>query len=80
MLPSSVGLRHQDPDNFYSEGYQHFGIRGPSGAGHETRDEGDLSNIVLTRQAARNLAGTVLRRTWINSSTKAMKRMTRPPL
>lgn len=69
VLPSSVGVRHQDPDNFYSEGYQHFGIRGPSGAGHETRDEVDLSNIVLTRQAARNLAGTVLRRTWINSTT-----------
>lgn len=69
VLPSSVGVRHQDPDNFYADGYQHFGIRGPTGAGHENRDEVDLSTLVLTRQAARNLAGAVLRRTWINSTT-----------
>lgn len=69
VLPSSVGVKHQDPDNFYSEGYQHFGVRGPTGAGHENRSEVDLSTLVLTRQAARNLAGSVLRRTWINSTT-----------
>ncbi len=73
VLPSSVGVRHQDPDNFYADGYQHFGIRGPTGAGHENREEVDLSTLVLTRQAARNLAGAVLRRTWINSTTYEME-------
>jgi len=65
-LPTSVGVRHQDPDNQYADGYQHFGLRGPSGVSHKNEQELDLSNIVLTRKEARNLAATVLRRSWIN--------------
>jgi len=68
-LPTSIGVRHQDPDNQYTDGYQHFGLRGPASADHENRQELDLSNLVLTRKQARNLAATYMRRAWINSTT-----------
>lgn len=68
-LPTSIGIRHQDPDNAYADGYQHFGIRNPNAGDNENRQEFDLSNLVLTRKQARNLAGTVMRRTWVNSRT-----------
>lgn len=68
-LPTSIGIRHQDPDNQYADGYQHFGLRGPSAADHENRQELDLSNLVLTRKQARNLATTYMRRSWINSTS-----------
>lgn len=67
-LPTSIGIRHQDPDNLYADGYQHFGVRNPSGVEHENRQEFDLSNLVLTRSAARNLAATLMRRAHINST------------
>lgn len=65
-LPTSVGIRHQDPDNQYADGYQHFGLRNPQGVAHQNEQELDLSNVVLTRKEARNLATTVMRRAWIN--------------
>ena len=65
-LPTSVGVRHQDKDNQYADGYQHFGLRSPQGVSHQNEQELDLSNIVLTRKEAKNLAATVLRRSWIN--------------
>lgn len=65
-LPTSIGIRHQDPDNIYASGYQHFGIRNPGGVSHRNEREIDLSNIVITRKEARNLATTMLRRAWIN--------------
>lgn len=65
-LPTSIGIRHQDPDNQYADGYQHFGLRNPSGIEHQNEQEFDLSNIVLTRKEARNLATTTMRRAWIN--------------
>lgn len=68
-LPTSIGIRHQDPDNLYADGYQHFGLRNPSAAEHENRQELDLSNLVLTRKQARNLAATYMRRAWINSTS-----------
>lgn len=71
-LPTSVGVRHQDPDNRYADGYQQFGLRNPLGIRHENRQEIDLSNVVLTRKEARNLAATVLRRAWINRRTFRM--------
>lgn len=67
-LPTSIGIRHQDPDNAYADGYQHFGLRNPSGVDHENRQELDLSNLVMTRKQARNLAGTLMRRAWVNGT------------
>ncbi len=65
-MPTSVGVRHQDPDNRYADGYQHFGLRNPSGVDYRNEVELDLSNLVLTRKEARNLAATHLRREHIN--------------
>lgn len=66
-LPTSIGIRHQDPDTQYTEGYQFYGIRNPSASDSENRQEIDLSNLVLTRKQAANLAGTLMRRAYINS-------------
>jgi hypothetical protein len=66
-LPSSVGIKHQDPDTYYTEGYQFYGLRNPSASDAENRQEVDLSNLVLTRKQAANLAGTLMRRAYINS-------------
>jgi hypothetical protein len=71
-LPTSIGVRHQDPDNQYADGYQQFGLRNPRGVRHENRQEIDLSNLVLSRKDARNLAATTLRRAWINRRTFRM--------
>lgn len=68
-LPTSVGVRHQDPDNAYAAGYQHFGLRSPTGVDWQNHSDIDLSNLVLTRKEARNLATTLLRRAWLNSTT-----------
>jgi hypothetical protein len=65
-LPTSVGIRHQDPDNLYADGYQHFGLRNPGGVDHQNEQEVDLSNLVLTRKQAREIATTLLRRAWVN--------------
>lgn len=66
-LPTSIGIRHQDPDTQYTEGYQLYGVRNPSASDAENRQEIDLSNLVLTRKQAANLAGTLMRRAYINS-------------
>ncbi|MFY9342230.1 MAG: phage tail protein [Planctomycetota bacterium] len=63
-LPTFVGVRHQDPDNGYADGYQSFGLRTPATA--ENGMDLDLTNVVLTRKQARELAQTVLRRAHIN--------------
>lgn len=68
-LPTSLGVRHQDPDNQFADGYQSFGLRNPDGVDHENVQELDLSNLVLTRKDARNLASTTLRRAWVNRRT-----------
>lgn len=68
-LPTSMGIRHQDPDNQFADGYQHFGLRNPFGFEWENDAEFDLSNVVLTRKDARNLATTTLRRAHINART-----------
>jgi hypothetical protein len=65
-LPTSIGIRHQDPDNQFAAGYQHFGLRNPAGVHHQNEQEIDLSNVVLSRKEARNLASTILRRAWVN--------------
>lgn len=65
-LPTKVGVRHQDPDNQYADGYQFFGLRNPEGVEHVNEQELDLSQMVLSRQEAANLAATVLRRSWVN--------------
>jgi hypothetical protein len=69
FLPTSMGVSFQDPDNVYGDGYQHFGLRNPDGAGHQNDQETGLETLVLTRQQARNLAGTLLRRLHMNSRT-----------
>jgi hypothetical protein len=68
-LPTKIGVRHQDPDNLYAAGYQFFGLRNPEGVDHTNEQELDLSQMVLTRREAANLAATVLRRSWVNRRT-----------
>lgn len=65
-LPTAVGIVHQDPDNQFADGYQSFGLRNPSGVTWENQAEFNLSNVVLSRKEARNLAATSLRRAHIN--------------
>lgn len=68
-LPTSVGVRHQDPDAGYALGYQPFGMRHPAGPRAENRHEIDARQLVLTRKQARNLAATALRRAHVNRRT-----------
>lgn len=65
-MPTSVGIRFQDPDQFYSTGYEHFGLRNPSGSDHTNEQIIDLSSTVLTRRECKDLSSTILRRAWIN--------------
>jgi hypothetical protein len=65
-LPTKLGVRHQDPDNQYADGYQFFGIRNPEGIDHTNEQEVDLAQMVLTRQEAANLSAVLLRRAWVN--------------
>lgn len=65
-LPTKIGVRHQDPDNQYADGYQFFGLRNPEGVEHTNEQEIDLSQMVLSRQESANLAATLLRRAWVN--------------
>lgn len=65
-LPTKIGVRHQDPDNQYADGYQFFGLRNPEGVDHTNEQEIDLAQMVLTRQEAANLAAVLLRRAWVN--------------
>jgi hypothetical protein len=71
--PTSIGIRHQDPDNFYAAGYQTFGVRNPGAVTEENRQEIDLSNVVLTRRQANGLATTIMRRSHINARTVRMQ-------
>ena len=41
-LPSSVAVRHQDPDNLYAEGYQKFSLRSPTTSKRDNTEEVDL--------------------------------------
>lgn len=66
-LPTSIGVRHQDADNVFIEGYQAFGMRNPTGPTQENRQEIDVSTLVLTRKDAKNLATTSLRRAHMNN-------------
>lgn len=67
-LPTSIGVSHQDPDQQYAQGYQHFKQRQPSELASVNEQNVQLDNLVLTRKQARNLAGTIMRRTWVNST------------
>jgi hypothetical protein len=68
QLSTSVGVRHQDPDNQYADGFQHFGLRNPRGVDHAKESTVNLNTLVLSRRDARNLCATLLRREWINST------------
>lgn len=71
-LPTSVGLRHQDPDEQYTYGYQHFGLRNPSASDRENRVELNMRTLALTKKEARNLCATHLRRIWVSSAVVQM--------
>lgn len=68
-MPTSIGLRFQDPDAGFAIGFEHFGLRNPEGTDHTNEQVMDLSSMVLTRREARNLATTLMRRAWINRRT-----------
>lgn len=68
-LATVIGVKHQDRDNVFADGYQPFGLRNPGGTRHQHEEELDLSTMALSRKTARNIATTVLRRTWVNSHT-----------
>lgn len=67
-LPTSIGIRHQDPDQQYAQGYQRFAQRQPTVQQEQQEQDIDLSNVVLARKQARNLCGTIMRRTWVNGT------------
>mgnify|MGYP000266953101 FL=1 len=67
-LPKSIGIRHQDPDVQFAVGYQHFAQRQPSGSPSDAEQDIDLSNLALPKKEARNLCGTIMRRTWVNGT------------
>jgi hypothetical protein len=68
-MPTSIGVRFQDPDAAYSQGYEHFGLRNPEGVDYVNEQVVDLSSIVLSRREARNLTTTLMRRAWVNRRT-----------
>ena len=72
-LPTSIGIRHQDPDQQYAQGYQQFSQRQPSELPSTNEQLVDLSSLVLTRKQSRNLCGTVMRRTWVNANACEMQ-------
>jgi hypothetical protein len=71
-MPTSIGVRFQDPDAAFSIGYEHFGLRNPDGIDHTNEQTMDLSSMVLTRREARNLTTTLMRRAWVNRRTYRM--------
>ena len=71
-MPTSIGVRFQDPDNAFTIGYEHFGLRNPEGVDHVNEQIMDLSSMVLSRREARNLATTLMRRAWVNRRTYRM--------
>jgi hypothetical protein len=72
-LPTSIGIRHQDPDLQYALGYQQFSQRQPSEVPSQNEQIVDLSSLGLTKKQARNLCGTVMRRTWVNATACEMQ-------
>lgn len=70
-LPTSVGVYFQDPDLGYSEGFEPFTLRSPSGTGYENVAGLSLVSLALRRRDARDLATNTLRLAWINSTTFA---------
>ena len=68
-MPTSIGVRFQDPDAGFAVGFEHFGLRNPEGTQHVNEQVMDLSSMVLTRREARNLTTTLMRRAWINRRT-----------
>ena len=67
-LPTTIGIRHQDPDAQHAIGYQHFAQRQPNPSFQRNEQDIDLSMLVMTRKKAKNLAATLMRRTWVNST------------
>lgn len=66
-LPTSVAVRHQDPDSIYQQGYQKFSLRSTNAFKKSNETELDLRMMVLSRRSAKELAANLLRRSWINS-------------
>jgi hypothetical protein len=71
-MPTSIGIRFQDPDSSFSLGYEHFGLRNPGGTNHTNDQQINLSSMVLSRREARNLATTLMRRAYVNRRTYRM--------
>jgi hypothetical protein len=72
-LPSTMGIRHQDPDAQHAVGYQYFAQRQPNPNFQRNEQDIDLSMLVMTRKKAKNLAATLMRRTWVNSTGVEMQ-------
>lgn len=72
-LPTSIGIRHQDPDQQYSQGYQQFSQRQPTELPSANEQIVDLSSVAMTRKQSRNLCGTIMRRTWVNANACEMQ-------
>lgn len=72
-VPSSIGITHQDVDNFYGDGYQVFGTRFPSALGIENRRDFNLDHIALTQRQTLNLAATLMRRAHVAARTVRLR-------
>lgn len=71
-MPTSVGIKFQDPDQYFTTGFEHFGLRNPSGVDHTNERIVNLTSMVLTRRDARDLGTTIMRRAWVNRRTYRM--------
>lgn len=68
-LPTSFGVKFQDPDLAYAQGYESFAVRNPSGLGYQKDDSVNLRNVVMRRRDARDMAANTIRLSWINIMT-----------
>lgn len=67
-LPRFVGIRHQDSDNQFADGFQPFGLRNPNATEEQNEQEINLTQLVMPRKTAKALATTLLRRAHINAT------------
>ncbi len=66
-IPTSIGIQFTDAVNRFADGYEHFGLRHPAGNDHVWHMDVDVRPLLLTHSEAKNLAGTLVRRTKINN-------------
>ena len=72
QLPVQVRIVFQDPDRNYGVGSETWALRHASAPRDGLRSEIDLSNMVVSKREARDLAATIVRRAWTNGATREL--------